>query len=99
MDCLLTLSHNPAHVDGQVKQLDVEVLHYRSLLSEAREECEMWRSQALTNAEELNNAGTREARRTLEHEEEVSCLSEKIRQVSRFVMVAEAARSIIRRPR
>lgn len=70
-----------ASSDTRVKQLDVEVLHYRSLLSEAREECEMWRSQALTNAEELNNAGTREARRTLEHEEEVSCLSEKIRQL------------------
>jgi hypothetical protein len=59
----------------------VELIRIQGLLSEAREEVSVWRSQAVATAEQMNNAATDEARKAIEHEEEVACLSQKIAQV------------------
>jgi len=71
-----------ARFERKAHQLEVELIRFRDLLSEARDEASVWRTQAVNSAEQLHEAATAEARKALEHQEEVACLSEKIAQLS-----------------
>lgn len=66
---------------AQAASLEERLDATSALLREAREDGAAWRDQALVQVNALSEAASAEARATLGHAEEVSCLSEKLRQL------------------